>query len=264
MSQASNAIKQQRDYSNKSLMQQAQKGKTFDAMDRARYDQLAGRSAAPVSNTVSDTPNTSDTTMSNNSSSPTGSVETYNPSRTQAKEKAQAFNTQNVSQDNDQTSSVTGDNNYVYQSQDNSIRNYGGDNRTFTYNGGENPALDTPASAATMAGFFAPDDSHAANAARLDRQMTQNRDAQKQYKNTSSIAQGAISRAAQNSYIDPAALDKRVADRAQYSRAKATEMQSKIFGDMGNLQLGSWKDAKPAEKAEMPDYEALYEKYSDF
>ena len=51
--------------------------------------------------------------------------------------------TQTVTQDNDQTSSITGDNNYVYQQQDNSIRNYGGDNRSFVYNSnGEGPVAD--------------------------------------------------------------------------------------------------------------------------
>ena len=62
--------------------------------------------------------------------------------------------TQTVTQDNDQTSNVTGDNNYVYQNQDNSVRNYGGDNRSFVYNSnGEGP--DTPATMATLAGFYA-------------------------------------------------------------------------------------------------------------
>ena len=129
---------------------------------------------------------------------------------------------QTVTQDNDQTSTVTGDNNYVNQQQDNSVRNYGGDNRVFNYQGGS--GKDSPVSAATMAGYFAPNDSHSANAARLDRQSTQNRDLQKAYQNTSNIAQGAIARAQNNSYIDPAALDKRIADREQYSRSKSTVM----------------------------------------
>ena len=95
--------------------------------------------------------------------------------------------TQTVTQDNDQQSSVVGDNNYVYQQQDNSIRNYGGDNRSFVYNSnGEGP--DTPATMATLSGYYAPDDSPGAQASRLDRHVTQNRDNQKKYANTSHIA----------------------------------------------------------------------------
>ena len=79
---------------------------------------------------------------------------------------------QNVNQDNDQSNSVTGDNNYVYQNQDNSIRNYGGDNNSFVYNSGGGEGPDTPATMATLAGYYAPDDSHGAQAARLDRNVT--------------------------------------------------------------------------------------------
>ena len=52
----------------------------------------------------------------------------------------------NFNQDNDQAAKSRGDNNYVCQNQDNSIRQYGGDNRSFVYNSnGEGP--DTPATA---------------------------------------------------------------------------------------------------------------------
>ena len=171
---------------------------------------------------------------------------------------------QTVTQDNDQTSTINGNNNYVNQNQDNSVRNYGGDTRVFNYQGSGDPTKDTPGTAATLSGFYAPDDSHAANAARLDRQSTQNRDLQKAYQNTSHIAQGAITRANQNAYTNPAALDKRIAQREQYNNAKSDVMRSQLFGDMGNFQAGQWNDAKPQEKVEMPDYEEMYKKYSDF
>ena len=209
-------------------MRQAQRGKNFDESDKARYDKLANRT----------------------------------PVRSQAKEKAQTY--QQVQQDNDTTSTVTGDNNYVYQSQDNSIRNYGGDNRVFNYEGNNASGNDTPVSAATMAGYFAPDDSHSANAARLDRQVTQNRDNQKKYSNTSHIAEGAIKRASNNAYIDPAALDKRIADREQYSRSKAEVMGSNIFGDAYGMSTPNWNSAKPQEEVKTPDFDEMYKKYSDF
>ena len=266
MSQASEAIKQQRDYSDPKLRAQALQGSNFGPEDMARYDKLAGRSPAGEQETPSSTPSQKSTPAP---AIETGNISINTGSRSGAKEKASSYKKfgggqQNVQQDNDQTSSIVGNNNYVNQNQDNSVRNYGGDKRVFNYQGSGNPMTDTPASMATMAGFFAPDDSHSANAARLDRQSTQNRDLQKAYQNTSHIAQGAISRANQNAYTDPAALDKRIAQREQYNNAKSDVMRSHLFGDMGNFQADAWKDAKPREEVEMPDYDEMYEKYSKF
>ena len=170
---------------------------------------------------------------------------------------------QNVSKDNDINSTVTGSDNYVYNNQDNSQRNYGGDNRSFVYNGnGEGP--DTPATMATLAGYYAPDDSHGAQAARLDRNVTLNRDNQKKYANTSHIAMGAVKRAEQNSYIDPKALDQRIAARSQYHKDQATIKGASIFGDIYGLEGPTWNSAKPAEKVEKPDFEKLTDTYTDF
>ena len=263
MSNVSESIKKQRGYSNNSLKKQAQRGKTFDAKDRARYDQLAGRSATNREQVADNAPQSGGTPSTQ-----------ATPARVGAKERAQTYNAsttkdvgntpQQVTQDNDQTSSVTGDNNYVYQNQDNSVRNYGGDTRVFNYQGSGNPTLDTPASAATMAGFYAPDDSHAAIAGRVSRNQTLNADAQKKYANTSYIAEGAIKRAANNAYIDPAALDKRIGDRAQYSRSKATVMNSNLFGDMAAMNLPDWQRPEPQKETETPDFDEMYKKYTDF
>jgi len=137
----------------------------------------------------------------------------------------------NINQDNDINTNINGDGNYVNNNQDNSIRNYGGDVRTFNYqsSGG---GTDSPVSAATMAGYYAPDDSHAANAARLDRQITQAGDYAKDNMNTDWIAQGAIHKASQNAYIDPAVLDQRVTERSEASKAKAHTMGEGIYGDI--------------------------------
>ena len=171
--------------------------------------------------------------------------------------------TQTVTQDNDQTSNVTGDNNYVYQNQDNSVRNYGGDNRSFVYNSnGEGP--DTPATMATLGGFYAPDDSPAAQAKRLDFHQTMNRDAQKKYGNTSHIAEGAIARADRNRGIDPNALDKRIAQRSQYHRDQSTIKGGQIFGDLFGMEGPTWNSAEPGKPVEKPDFEKMYDKYTDF
>ena len=235
-------------------MQALDGGRDFGEADKKRYDELMAKRSGAKEKAQNFTSGDNNNVAGDGNATGVG-----NNANTQEN----IGNTsQTVTQDNDQTSTVTGNNNYVNQSQDNSVRNYGGDNRVFNYQGGS--GKDSPVSAATMAGYFAPNDSHSANAARLDRQSTQNRDLQKAYQNTSNIAQGAIARAQNNSYIDPAALDKRIADREQYSRSKSTVMGSNIFGDMFNMNAPNWNSAKPQEEIETPDFEEMYKKYSDF
>ena len=66
------------------------------------------------------------------------------------------------------------------------------------------------------------DDSPGAQAKRLDRlNVTMNRDNQKKYANTSHIAQ-ELSSVAAKKYIDPNALDKRIAARSQYHKDQST------------------------------------------
>jgi len=171
---------------------------------------------------------------------------------------------QNVNQDNDINTNVDGNNNYIVNNQDNSIRQYGGDNRSFVYNSNGGDGLtDTPASMATLAGFYAPDDSPGATAARLDMHQTMNRDAQKKYADTSHIAMGAVKRAEQNSYIDPAGLDARVRGREQNSYDRAALMSKNLWGDLNNMNF-SWTPNKPAEKVEQPDFGEMKDEYTDF
>ena len=174
---------------------------------------------------------------------------------------------QQVSQDNDITTSIDGSNNYVNNQQDNSIRQYGGDNRQFTYVGGQNggnPALDTPASAATMAGYWDVNDSPAKQASFVDMYSTINRDAQKQYSNVGHITQGAINRANMNSTINTNALDKRIYDREQYSRAKSDMMGMNLFGDMYKGTAPTWQRPEPQKEVETPDFDKLYDTMTDF
>ena len=171
----------------------------------------------------------------------------------------------NVQQSNPQSSTINGDDNYVYQSQDNSVRNYGGDNRSFVYNAGKGKGgVETPATQATLSGFYDVDDSPAAQAKFLDLHTTLNRDNQKRYANTSHIAQGAIKRADQNSTMNTNALDKRIFDREQYSRAKADVLGMNLFGDMYNMKTPDWKSPERQTEVEKPDFESMYDKYTDF
>lgn len=170
-----------------------------------------------------------------------------------------------IQQSNPQSSAINGDDNYVYQSQDNSVRNYGGDNRSFTYNGGKGKGgVETPATQATLSGFYDVDDSPAAQAKFVDLYSSMNRDSQKRYSNTSNIAQGAIKRADMNSTINTQALDQRVAEREKYSRNKADVMGMNLFGDMYNMKTPDWKSPERQTEVEKPDFEEMYDKYTDF
>ena len=175
---------------------------------------------------------------------------------------------QNVTQDNDINTNIDGNNNYVNNQQDNSIRQYGGDNRTMVINtngkGSLTNQLDGAATAGTLGGYWDVDDSPAGQQKRLDRHVTSARDYSKKYANTDYISQGAISRARQNSFIDPGAMDKRIQEREKYSRAKATAMGGNIFGDMFNMKTPDWNSAEPGKPVESPDFDKMYNKYTDF
>jgi len=175
-----------------------------------------------------------------------------------------ANQSQKIQQDNDINTTIDGNNNYVNNQQDNSIRQYGGDNRQFTYVGGKNSQTDTPASMATMAGFYDVDDSPAAQAKFTDLYSSLNKDSQKKYSSTSNIALGAIHRANQYSTIDTNALDKRVHDRQKYSRAKADMMGMNLFGDIYNYTPTDFKSPIRQSEVETPDFEKMYDKYTDF
>ena len=154
---------------------------------------------------------------------------------------------------------IAGSNNSVTNTQniDNSVdnsRSYGGSTRVFNYTGGSNPATDTPVSAATMAGFYDVDDSPAANASRLDRQIDSNRQGQQYYSDTSHIAQGVSDRAANNRFINPSALDERIAARTQNSFDQSKLMGNDIFGDMMALKPVNYNSPKDPEKVEQPSF----------
>ena len=221
-------------------------GQGWGKEDQARYDAIMAKrgEAKDRANQHISNGKTTNNTQSNNT---------------------QIKNTQGMkfNQDNDQEANFQGDNNYVYQNQDMSVRQYGGDNRSFVYNSnGEGP--DTPATMATLAGYYAPDDSPAATAKRLDQHVTMNRDNQKQFKNTSYIAEGAIKRAERNSYINPRSLGKRIADRSKYHMAESTIKGAEIFGDIYGLESPTWNSSKPAKPVEKPDFDKMYDTYTDF
>ncbi len=165
---------------------------------------------------------------------------------------------QDITQDNDINTNINGDNNLVNNNQDNSIRQYGGNTKNFTYNGNANgnPYEDTPVSAGTMAGYFHDEDSPGKSAAFLDRYMTQNMDYQKQFQNKNH-AQDAINKADRNQTINIDNLDQRISERIKATRARSTVMASNIFGDMYNFSPGEFKGPEAQDPVETPDFKKL-------
>ena len=159
-----------------------------------------------------------------------------------------------VSQDNDITTDINGDNNVVTNKQDNSIRQYGGNTKVFNYQGGKNGGLyDSPVSAGTMGGFFHDEDSPGSTAAFVDRYSTQNSDMQKKYSNPG-IAQVSIANAKNNKSIDSSALDQRIQARSKASRARSTSMAGDIFGDMFNYSPGDYKSPDAPDPIKTPNF----------
>jgi hypothetical protein len=158
--------------------------------------------------------------------------------------------TQEVTQDNDQTSTITGDNNTVWQNQDNSIRQYGGDNRSFVYNG-SGSGNDTPVSTATMAGFYDVDDSPAAQAKFNDLHTTLNSDNQKRFAGMGMKTAGMFTGFDARSF-DPAELQTRVDASTERSFDRATVKDNDIFGDRDAFRgkLPDFEFGKPPKKVE--------------
>lgn len=169
-----------------------------------------------------------------------------------------------VYQDNDIINTVNGDNNRIENNVDNSIRNYGGNQKNFTYIGGENPLLDTPVSAGTMAGYFHDDDSPAKSAAFVDRYETMNRDAAKRRKQFGSTAEDFIYKGSQIGGFNPRELDKLNRKGPQIARDRAAGMALNLFGDRFKASVAGWESPERQSGVKQPDWDELYDKYTDF
>lgn len=174
--------------------------------------------------------------------------------RGDAKERAQSFQgstqEQKVNQDNDINSSVQGNNNYVSNTQDNSVRYFGGNTTNFNYqSSGEGP--DTPATMMTLAGIGNPQDSPADTARFIGKYSTLNRDLQKGYANTGmDVANKYVARAAQTNPIDYQALDQQISQGIQTHYDNATQQQALYQGDVFNFKTPEFKMPKPPKPIE--------------
>ena len=213
---------------------------------------LPTQPSAPIAN------NTGDAPISNSPITIEAPTQTINPpTDTPSNSGGVGSNAPQTNQmDNDQT--VIGNTGVVTQNQDNSVRQYGGDSRTFVYNGSSNPATDTPVSAATMGGMYDVNDSPAAQAQRIDFAVQSNKDNQKDYSDTYGIAAAAIKRASDNLGTNTKALDNRIQARTQNAFDKSTLLQGQIFGDFFNFKPPTFNRPEKPEAPEMPDFASIY------
>ena len=181
-------------------------------------------------NNTEDSYNTED---SHNTTDSNNTTDSYNDDVS-----GQATNetTSSVDNRNPQKSSIKGDNNSVYQQQDNSSRTYGGSTRNFVYNGGgnegggSNGGYDSPASMATMAGFYDVDDSAGAQAKFNDFYNTSNNDAQKRFAGSGMAVANMFKNYDARSF-NPTKLQTRIDQSTIRSDDQATVKDNDVFGD---------------------------------
>lgn len=160
---------------------------------------------------------------------------------------------QRVDQDNDITTSINGNNNTVLNNQDNSIRQYGGDNRSFVYNstGGGGGLYDSPVSAATMGGFYDVDDSPAAQAKFNDMYSTMNRDNQKRYAGTALANFAKYGKTDARAYTDES-MTNALSKMNQNSFDMSTVQTGLVLGDIWNNKYNTekWQFGEDPDKIE--------------
>lgn len=245
------------------LVKQAQGGKKWDANDQARYDKLIAQrngnqqqqtpKPAPVAQkptpaappqmqqkptppqpqATPQPPKVTNTTTTNSDNNYKQEGQGIKPGGSMGSGQGQMA--QNVNQDNDIETTITGDNNKVFNDQDNSIRQYGGDNRSFTYNAGPGKRgkyMQTPVSAATMSGFYAVDDSPAAQAKFTDLHSQLNADKQKRYAGDAfKVSQKYMTDARD---YTPESMENYLNKHIQYSYDRADRQTGLTFGDIWN------------------------------
>lgn len=156
-------------------------------------------------------------------------------------------NTQGVNQDNDV--SINGDGNTVNQDNsvtqtiDNSVT-YGNDIRKFNYNSGSKEGganYDTPASMATLGGYYDVNDSAGASAQFLDKYIRGNNLAQAGMRDSYAARTNTDYKAQADSVnqFNPMAMQERIDREPLINRDRSTVNFAKLFGDVDNMDF-SW------------------------
>ena len=198
----------------------------------SKYGFEFGKKESPVEEPVDETPSPTPTPA------PTGT--------TPAPITGGPGNTQGVNQDNDVT--INGDGNQVNQDNsvtqtiDNSV-NYGDDIRNFSYNGskgaGDGANYDTPASMATMGGFYDVNDSAGATQQFLGKYIHGNNLAQKGMRDSYDARTDTDYKTQADSVnqFNPQAMQERIDREPLINRARSTVDFAKLFGDVDNWQM---------------------------
>lgn len=157
-------------------------------------------------------------------------------------------NKQDVSNQNPLTNTTTGNNNRVDQRQDNSVRNYGGSNRSFVYNGSDS-LYDSPMSTAVMSGYYDVDDSPAAQAKFTSLYNDLDNDNQKRFAGEAMDVNNFFLDYGDNTYAD---YEKKSADSIQQSKDDVKIKSNNLYGDQeqyrGNLPKYDFgADPKPID-----------------
>jgi len=249
-----------------SLTKQKESGATFGKQAQRQYDRMGqriqkidarqaakARAKAAQGSTGQTTNPIDDTQTGHNDSVPAN--EEMNHAAVMPADYDQRNNTdirntqeQNINQDNDIETNVNGNNNTVITEQDNSIRQYGGDNRSLVINntggGSVAGAVDGVATAGTLAGLFDVDDSPAANAMFNDMYTTMNRDNQKRYAGEAMKTFAKYGNLDARSYTDES-MENALNRGTQYSFDRADRQTGHVFGDI-------WNDNYITEEWKMP------------
>ena len=130
--------------------------------------------------------------------------------------------------------------------------------------------VSTPMMDRVLSGYYEIDDSTDRNNARLNSQIDNFRTRAERY-DADDVVQDAIDGGKRNSFINIAELDNRIQSREQYNNAKSDVTRSEIFGDVWKNQYTEsaasrqpWQTATPGKDIEAPDFEEMFERYTNF
>lgn len=245
-------------------------GRQFGESDRARYDKLvkerdASAAAKAKEKAQAHQKQTNNNNQVINSPNP-GQKNPQQPTIFKPETKIENKQEQNVTQDND-INQTMGDDNIVTNNVDNSVRQYGGDNRSMVINtngkGSLTKQLDGAATAATLGGFYDVDDSPAANASFVDRYNVMNKDMQKGFQDPSDFTNKAIGMANKFTQMDANRFDQRIQARQRKNESRSRLMFNDIFGDPSK-KTADWQRPATPSVPEEPDWDDMYGKMTDF
>ena len=249
------------------LVKQTQRGQTWGEEDQARYDAALSKRGSAKERAGNFKPAVEPDDTGKDSPVYAGGTPGFydegGPGRSGKPFTSQQSRQKlNVNQDNDFESNVTGDNNYVNNQSDNSVRYYGGNTTNFNYqSSGEGP--DTPATMMTLAGIGNPKDSPADTARFIGKYSDMNRDLQKGYDGKAmNVANKYVARAAQTNSIDYQALDQQISQGIQQNYDRATKQQALYQGDVFNYKTPEFKMPKPPAAIES-NVGSIAEDYKD-